>query len=348
MTPTMKAPKNIAVALFDLAFDATRLATSLACALFLVASAAATADDAPVTAQIVDLAIKINGAHPGFRPFHAKGVVVEGHFKASAEAAQLSRATLFSGTTIPVTARFSDGSGMPNDADGSPGANPHGLAIKFHLPGGADTDMVTNSLKFFLVGTGEDFRDFLMAIVDSPPDAAKPTKLDQFFASHPNAPKALGSASTPDSYADEQYQGINAFILVSKSGQRQAVRYQIVPERLVHLAPEEAAKRPADFLVAELTQRMGQKPVVFHLKAQLAAAGDQTNDASKPWPDDRRVVDLGVLTLDKLVANSLDAQKKLLFIPTNLTDGIELSDDPLPVVRAGAYAISFARRSANR
>jgi catalase len=43
--------------------------------------------------------------------------------------------------------------------------------------------MVTNSLKFFPVGTGEDFRDLLQAIIASPPDAPKPTKLEQFFAS---------------------------------------------------------------------------------------------------------------------------------------------------------------------
>jgi catalase len=51
-----------------------------------------------------------------------------------------------------------------------------------------------------------------------------------------------------------------------------------------------------------------------------------------------------VLTLDKPVADSLEAQKKLLFLPTRLTDGIELSDDRLPIIRAEAYALSFARR----
>jgi len=85
--------------------------------------------------------------------------------------------------------------------------------------------------------------------------------------------------------------------------------------------------------------------VVFHLKAQLAEPGDQTKDGSQPWPDDRKVVELGVLTLNKVVPNSLEAEKKLLFVPTALTAGIELSDDPLPSVRAAAYAVSFARRS---
>ena len=79
--------------------------------------------------------------------------------------------------------------------------------------------------------------------------------------------------------------------------------------------------------------------------AQLAEPGDRTKDASQLWPEDRKVVDLGVLTLTKVLPNSAEAEKKLLFVPTNLTAGIELSDDPLPSVRAAAYGVSFGRRS---
>jgi hypothetical protein len=57
------------------------------------------------------------------------------------------------------------------------------------------------------------------------------------------------------------------------------------------------------------------------------------------------VVELGVLTIDKAVPDSLEAQKKLLFLPGQLTDGIEPSDDPLIGLRDGAYAVSFSRRN---
>jgi catalase len=324
--------------------SARRLAKSLVSVSLLVACATAVADNAPVPTQIVDLANKVDGVHPGYRAFHAKGVVVEGTFKGSTEAARLSSATIFSGRTIPVTARFSDGSGMPSVPDGSP-AMPRGVAVKYHVPGGPDTDMVTNSFKFFPVGTGEEFRDLLQAIVASPPDAPHPTKLEQFFGSHPNAPKAIGSLPIPDSFADEEYHGIDAFIFVSKSGKKQAVRYVITPEKLVHISPEEAAKRSSDYLFEDLSKRIAQKPLVFHVKAQLAEPGDQTKDASQAWPEDRKVVDLGVLTLTKVVPNSSEAEKKLLFLPTNLTPGIELSDDPLPSIRTAAYGVSFGRRS---
>src|SRR5580692_3184496 len=108
---------------------------SLVCVSLLLAAAATAADNPPLPTQIVDLANKVDGVHPGFRAFHAKGVLVEGSFKGSPEAAQLSSAVLFNGSQIRVTARFSDGSGMPEVPDGSP-AMPRGIAIKYHLSGG--------------------------------------------------------------------------------------------------------------------------------------------------------------------------------------------------------------------
>jgi len=302
-------------------------------------------EDQPLELQIVDALNKAFGAHPGFRANHAKGIVVEGSFKASSEAPLLSKAKLFDGSTIPVTVRFSDSTGIPNLPDGSDLANPHGMAIKFHLPDGSETDMVTNSLKFFLVSSGADFRDLFLAIAASPPDAPEPTKLEQFVATHPAVAAASATVATPDSFADEEYHGIDAFVLVNKAGERQAVRYLIRPEHVVHLDPADAAKRPPNFLVDELPQRLKQGPVTFHLAVQLAASSDSTKDPTQPWPDDRKVVDLGILTINKAVDNSAEAEKSLLYLPGQLTDGIEPSDDPLIDVRDSAYAVSFSRRN---
>src|SRR5690349_17854869 len=94
-------------------------------ALAMSLASFALADEAPLTTQNVDAVNKIYGSHPGFRANHAKGIVVEGHFKASPEAAKLSRAILFNGSTIPVTVRFSDGGGLPTVPDAD---NPHGMA----------------------------------------------------------------------------------------------------------------------------------------------------------------------------------------------------------------------------
>ena len=50
--------------------------------------------------------------------------------------------------------------------------------------------------------------------------------------------------------------------------------------------------------------------------------------------------------ITRTVANSDAVEEKLLFTPGRLTDGIELSDDPLLTARDGSYAESFKRRSA--
>jgi catalase len=311
----------------------------------LATTTIARAEDPPVETQDVDALNKAFGVHAGFRANHAKGIVVEGNFKGSREAAALSKAVLFGGATIPVTVRFSNSTGIPNLPDGSPLAVPQGMAIKYHLPDGSDTDMVINALKFFPVASGEEFRDLFLAIAASPPNAPKPTKLDQFIASHPAVPAAVSTASTPESFATEEYHGINAFVFVNKAGARQAVRYIMSPQRALHLDPAVAAQKPPNFLMEELPARLKRGPVTFHLKAQLAAPGDPTNDATKPWPADRKVVDLGILTITKAVPNSAEAEKALLFLPGQLTEGIEQSDDPLIDVRSTAYAESFSRRS---
>jgi len=318
------------------------LAIAIAAASLLTWTAAS-ADDAALVTEIVDTFYKIYGSHPGFRVNHAKGVVAEGSFVATPAASALSRAALFNGSKIPVTVRFSNDGGIPTVPDGAPG-NPKGMAIKFHMPGGTEVDMVILAVKFFAVATGEQFRDLLVAISESPPGAPKPTKLDQFSASHPAFPASFGSAPTPNSFAEQEYHGIDAFIFVDKSGHRQAVRYVMTPEKSATLTAAEAAGRPPNFLVDDLPQRIAKRPVVFHLKAQLAAPGDQTQDPSQPWPEDRKVVDLGVLTLDTPV-DTLEAQKKLLFLPNRLTDGIELSDDRLPVIRSEVYVLALARRA---
>jgi catalase len=303
--------------------------------------------DAPSTAeQTVAVMNKLWGAHPGMRANHAKGIVVEGSFTPSPGAAKLSKAVIFTGPAVPVTVRFSDSTGLPSLADGAPNANPHGMAVKFHTADGSEVDVVTNSLKFFPVATGEDFRDLLTANSQSPPGTPKPTPVEKFIATHPAVPKAFGSVSTPVSFANETYNGVDAFVFVSKAGKRQPFRFQIVPiAGTKHMTPQEAAKQKPDFLMAELPARLATQKVQFKLMAQLANPRDQTKDPTQPWPADRKMVQMGTITLTAADPDSVAAEKKLLYLPNNLTDGIEVSDDPLIDARDQAYAVSYGKRT---
>jgi catalase len=77
---------------------------------------------------------------------------------------------------------------------------------------------------------------------------------------------------------------------------------------------------------------------------QLANTGDPTADGSVVWPDDRKLVEMGVLTLTTVAPDNATLQRSLAFSPIFLTDGIQLADDPLISLRAAVYALSVARR----
>jgi catalase len=320
-------------------------AAAFAVGLSCLAAPVSFAQEPQVAEQTIDAMHKLWGQHPGIRANHAKGVVVEGSFTPTDAGAKLSKAPLFQGKPVPVTARFSDATGLPAIPDGSPDANPHGAAIKFRLPNG-EMDLVLNSLSFFPVATGAEFRDLLQAVAASGPGSAKPTALERFFASHPAAPRAFATAATPVSFARETYHGLDAFIFVDAAGKRQPFRWRLVPVAgSEHLGAAEAAKQPPDFLVDELPACLAKEQVQFRLLAQLAKPGDPTNDATRPWPEDRALVELGTITLTKAAPDSAAAARQLLFLPNNLPDGIEVSDDPLIDARVQAYAISFSLRS---
>src|SRR5271154_514661 len=112
-----------------------------------------------VAEQIVDVQRAIAGPHPGFRTVHAKGIVCTGTFAAGPEAKRISKAAHLQGQSVPVTLRFSNGSGDPNAPDGAPDAR--GLAVKFLLADGRKTDLLAITNEAFLVRTAEDFLAFL-------------------------------------------------------------------------------------------------------------------------------------------------------------------------------------------
>ena len=85
-------------------------------------------------ATAVDVINASFGRHPRRRALHAKGIWCRGTFRATPEAAALSRAAHLQGGDVPVLARLSNGGGNPKCPDYAPDVR--GLAVKFELPGG--------------------------------------------------------------------------------------------------------------------------------------------------------------------------------------------------------------------
>lgn len=303
-------------------------------------------DTQSLAQQIFETMIQLPGSNPAYRVAHAKGVVCQGTFTASADAASLSRAAHFQGGSIPVTVRFSDGSQDPFIPDNSPDAGPQGMAVRFALPGGGRTDLVLLSHNGFVVGTGEDFLALQKAAVATDPSKPHPWPIEAFLGSHPLALKFVQESQVvPASFAQQAFFSNNAFVFVNKQGVKQAGRYKLLPVAgQQNLSAAEAKTKSPNFLAEELKTRLATGPIRYRVMVQLPNAGDPTNDGSLVWPDDRQTVDVGTLSITSVVADSDAAQKTLVFFPTNLTDGIELSDDPLPALRTSVYALSFGRR----
>ncbi|WP_406695283.1 catalase family peroxidase [Singulisphaera sp. Ch08] len=295
--------------------------------------------------QIVDTMNEIFGRHPGFRAFHAKGVVCEGDFTPSAAATTLSKAPHLRGP-VKTTVRFSDGTGLPDVPDGFPDAGPRGMAVRFHLSEGGVTDIVTNAFNGFPVSDGEEFLAFFRAIAATKPGSPKPTPLDKFLGDHPKALKVVTAPKpVPASFVTEPYFAVHAFRFTNAEGKSRFGRYQFLPvAETKFLAAEEAAKKGPSFLIDELTERLAKGPAALRLVVQLAADGDVTDDATVVWPEDRPVVELGVLSITGRVADQDAAQRRLGVDPLRLVDGIEASDDPLLELRSGVYAVSRRRR----
>ena len=317
-------------------------------ALLLAAPALSQAPAKSLPQHIADDFIALaGGVHAGYRIAHAKGIVVTGAFTPSPDATSLSRATHFTAASTPVIARYSNATGIPTIADNDPNAAIRGLAIRFQLPNGAFTDIVANSRNGFAVGTGEDFAAFLDAILATKPDSKHPTPIEAFLGAHPNALRfATTPARLPVSYGTEIFYGNDAFIFVNAQNARQAGRYRLVPVGgPKYLDSAAAAKVSANYLEDELTSRLAKAPIKIRVLLQLPNPGDPTADASVVWPDDRKLVELGVVTLTTVSPDNAEVQRKLAFNPIYLTDGIQLSDDPLPAIRSAVYALSVQHRA---
>jgi catalase len=126
------------------------------------------------------------GIHPGFRPAHAKGILLTGVFTPSSEAASLTRAPHIQRDSTPVTVRFSDFAGIPTVPDNDPqNASPRGCAIRFHLAEHTHTDIVAHSVDTFPSRTAEGFLDFINALIATDPAGPHPNAMEQFLGAHP-------------------------------------------------------------------------------------------------------------------------------------------------------------------
>jgi catalase len=101
---------------------------------------------------------------------------------------------------------------------------------------------------------------------------------------------------------------------------------------------------PPQYLLNELRSRLGTGPVSWDLVLQFPHAGDPLDDATRRWPEGRPTIVAGTLTVER-VEDDQRPLESLVFDPTGVVAGIELSDDPLLSFRAEVYGESYRRRT---
>jgi catalase len=291
---------------------------------------------------------QVNGAHPGFRRNHAKGLCVTGHFDSNGAGRSLSKAEVFAPGRVSVVGRFALAGGNPFQADAN--RTVRSLALRFSLPDGQEWRTGMNAIPVFPVNTPQAFYEQLLA---GTPDAATgkpdPARMTDFLARHPESARALailGSEPNSSGFANSRFNSLDAFRFVAASGVTTSVRWAMVPnEAFAAQDPTDPHRASQNYLFDALIAQLQQEPLQWHLMVTIARPGDPTNDATQPWPVDREQVDVGILTVEHAQGEDNGACGDINFDPLVLPSGIEPSDDPLLSARSAVYSRSFTLRS---
>ncbi|MEQ1714079.1 MAG: catalase family peroxidase [Hyphomicrobium sp.] len=313
-------------------------------AIPLATAPAARAQDASAE-TIVDALNTIFGKQKA-RASHAKGQCVTGTFTPAPEAPGLSKSPSFA-KAVPVLARFSMGGGNPKIPDATKAAV---RAIAFKLdPDGKSSEFAFVNAPVQFAKSPAQMLGFLQARFPGADGKPDPAKIKAFSDANPettNQGKWLAGKPVPASYAGVNYWGVHAYTLTNAKGDKAVVKFKLIPTAgEAGLTDDEAKAKPADFLIDELKGRLEKGAASFDLIAIIGEAGDQTNDPSAMWPEDKRkTVKLGTMAIAAIADNAkCDAGT---FDPTQLADGISgPKDDPLFDIRSPAYAVSLSRRA---
>jgi catalase len=222
-------------------------------------------------------------------------------------------------------------------------ANPHGLAVRFLLDEQASsgTDIVCHASKLFPGSDGQEVLEFFQSLKDG--------TVDDYIKTHSSAAAFVQEIRpVPKSFAHETFHSINAFQLLNADGRGVFVRYLWIPlAGEENLTAEELGKKGTDFLFSELPGSLEKGPMRFKLVVQIAEEDDVTDDCAKLWPQEREMVEMGVLAIEEMMDEIVAQEKGIVFNPIPGVQGIEASADPILAARSAVYSTSSKVRLAS-
>jgi catalase len=302
----------------------------------------------PVAPDEVVAAIEgVFGVTAGERRNHIKGTCAVGEFVGTQDAARYTRSALFSGKPVPVVARFSLSGGNPKAPDAA--RSGRGMALEFKLPKGQLQHITMLNTPVFGAATPQTFFDMLQAQKPDPatgkPD---PEKIKAFKASHPDnqaQSQFLANNNPPASYANSAFFGIHTFKFINKKKQTTLVRWQFVPQDgEKSLSDEDMKNTGPNFLEQALISRTQQGPARWDMIVSIGEKGDSEDNPSIAWPDERKKVKVGTLSINQAMPQKGAACEPINFDPLVMADGMAPTNDPVLLFRSPSYAVSFAKR----
>lgn len=278
-------------------------------AFVAASSQASLAESLPSPEDMINALNGVFGRHKHERSSHAKGFCTLGKFVPTRYGEEFSTTPFFRASAVPVTARLSIGGGDPNASD--KGRSIRGLGARFHLPNGEELDLVLHSTPVFFAATPQQFVEFMQARAADPATGMQdPEKMNSFIDANPNAKPHLNYLSEtppPASYAATPYFSNHAFIFNHDDGEGRAARWIVEPlDGFQGLTEEQEKNFPTSFLEEEFRERLNGGPAEWDIFLQVAETGDPLGDPTAVWPENRRRINVGRLTINRVVAEGAE------------------------------------------
>jgi catalase len=290
---------------------------------------------------------------------HARGTTAFGYFEAYGACgdepiATYTRAKLFQekGKRTDLAIRFSTVAGGRDSSEVA--RDPRGFAVKFYTEDG-NWDLVGNNLAVFFIRDAIKFPDVIHSLKPDPVTfRQEPNRIFDFMSQTPESMHLLtflfSPRGIPASYRHQQGFGVNTYKMVNAEGTTVLVKYHWHPRcGVASLTAAEAEKVQAKDLgsaskdLYEAIER-GEYPQ-WDFLVQIMDDHDHPEldwdplDDTKIWPEDQFPLrHVGVMTLNRNVADHHNENEQIAMGTGVLVDGLDFSDDKMLVGRTFSYS----------
>jgi len=271
------------------------------------------------------------GVTEGKRRNHTKGFCFVGEF-APVDPAILAytNSPIFQ-TKSAVNGRVSHKGGNNLTPDNA--FSDKGLAFDIETPDGDYHIINVNTEDFFPASNPSDFIDLVRTLPQGGDAvkalAAQRPELAAYLQHHKQ-----DRDTTNRPYEGTTFNSVNAFYLVDDAGTRTAIRWSMVPTR-----PQDfVVPQSKNFLMDNMNANLAAGAVSWDMVVTIANAEDDPDNAAIQWTGDHTQITaarLSVLSTETETDGECDAMN---YDPTVLSEGFDLTDDPILEARSQIYA----------